>query len=99
MHVREGRNIRCIIPAGGLVTALDPVMRICDGTWIANGSGDGDREVVDENNKTTLPSEDPAYTLKRIWLTKEEEMGIITVFPTKDSGRYAISPTPVLFSA
>lgn len=75
MHVKEGRNIKCIIPAGGLVTALDPVMRICDGTWIAHGSGDGDRKVVDENDKLHIPPEEPAYTLKRIWLTKEEENG------------------------
>ncbi len=46
MHVKEGNTINCIIPAGGLVTALDPVMRICDGIWIAHGSGDADREMV-----------------------------------------------------
>ena len=75
MHVKDGRNIKCIVPAGGLVTALDPVMRICDGIWIANGSGDADKEVVDANDKLRVPPEEPAYTLKRIWLTKEEESG------------------------
>lgn len=73
MHVKEGRNIKCIVPAGGLVTALDPVMQICDGVWIAHGSGDADREMADENDKLLVPPEEPAYTLKRIWLTKEEE--------------------------
>ncbi|MEW6214408.1 MAG: trehalose-6-phosphate synthase [Nitrospirota bacterium] len=75
MHVKDGRNIKCIIPAGGLVTALDPVMRICDGIWIAHGSGEADREVVDVNDKLRVPPEEPAYTLKRVWLTKEEEDG------------------------
>ncbi len=75
MHVKEGRNIKCIVPAGGLVTALDPVMRICDGIWIAHGGGDGDREIVDNNDKVRVPHEEPAYTLKRIWLTREEEDG------------------------
>src|SRR3990172_7937593 len=75
MHVKDRRNIKCIVPAGGLVTALDPVMRICDGVWIANGSGDADKEVVDANDKLRVPPEEPAYTLKRIWLTKEEENG------------------------
>ncbi|MFZ6017325.1 MAG: trehalose-6-phosphate synthase [Nitrospirota bacterium] len=75
MHVKDGRNIKCIVPAGGLVTALDPVMRICDGIWIAHGGGDGDRELVDNNDKVRVPPEEPAYTLKRIWLTKEEENG------------------------
>lgn len=75
MHTKEGRLVKCIVPAGGLVTALDPVMRVCDGLWIAHGSGDADREMVDADDKIRVPPEEPAYTLKRIWLTKEEEDG------------------------
>ena len=74
-HVKEGRSVKCIVPAGGLVTALDPVMRICDGVWIAHGNGDADRETVDADGKVRVPPEEPAYTLKRVWLTKEEENG------------------------
>lgn len=73
MHIREGENIKCIVPAGGLVTALDPVMKACDGVWIAHGAGDADRDVVDRENKIRVPPEKPSYTLKRIWLNKEEE--------------------------
>ena len=75
MHEKDGPGIRCIVPAGGLVTALDPVMRVCDGLWIAHGSGDADRETVDGNNMLRVPPGEPAYTLKRVWLTKEEEDG------------------------
>jgi trehalose 6-phosphate synthase len=75
MHEKDGRGIRCIVPAGGLVTALDPVMRACDGLWIAHGSGDADRETVDGNNTLRVPPGEPAYTLKRDWLTREEEDG------------------------
>lgn len=75
MHEKDGPGIRCIVPAGGLVTALDPVMRVCDGLWIAHGSGDADRETVDGNNKLRVPPGEPAYTLKRVWLSKEEEDG------------------------
>jgi trehalose 6-phosphate synthase len=75
IHEKDGQEIRCIVPAGGLVTALDPVMRACDGLWIAHGSGDADREMVDSNNTLRVPPGNPAYTLKRIWLTKEEEDG------------------------
>lgn len=75
LHEKDGPGIRCIVPAGGLVTALDPVMRVCDGLWIAHGSGDADRETVDGNNKLRVPPGEPAYTLKRVWLTKEEEDG------------------------
>ena len=75
MHVRDGHGVKCIVPAGGLVTALDPVMRICDGLWLAHGGGDADRETVDADDKVRVPPEEPAYTLKRVWLSKEEEKG------------------------
>jgi trehalose 6-phosphate synthase len=75
IHEKDGPGIRCIVPAGGLVTALDPVMRVCDGLWIAHGSGDADRETADSHNKLRVPPGEPAYTLKRVWLTKEEEDG------------------------
>jgi trehalose-6-phosphate synthase len=75
IHEKDGAGIRCIVPAGGLITALDPVMRVCDGLWIAHGSGDADRETVDGNDTLRVPPKEPAYTLKRIWLTKEEEDG------------------------
>ena len=75
IHEKDGPRIRCIVPAGGLITALDPVMRVCDGLWIAHGAGDADRETVDGNDTLRVPPKDPAYTLKRVWLTKEEEDG------------------------
>jgi len=60
-------------PASGLTTALDPVMRACGGTWIASGRGDADREVVDRDNKVGVPPDEPRYSLRRVWLTREEE--------------------------
>jgi trehalose-6-phosphate synthase len=75
MHVKEASSIKCIVPAGGLVTALDPVMRSCDGMWIAHGSGDADRETADQRGMVRVPPDDPQYTLKRVWLTREEENG------------------------
>lgn len=75
MHVRKGRAVECIIPAGGVVTALDPIMKACGGLWVAHGSGDADFENSDASGKLRVPPEEPLYTLKRIWLTKEEEEG------------------------
>lgn len=75
MHTREGRAIKAIIPASGLVTGLEPILRACDGTWVAHGSGSADRETVDERNCLRVPPENPRYTLRRVWLTKEEEKG------------------------
>jgi trehalose 6-phosphate synthase len=62
-------------PASGLVTALDPVMRAWGGTWVAHGSGSGDRAVSDAKGRVRVPPDRPAYTLRRVWLTQEEEEG------------------------
>ncbi len=62
-------------PASGLVTAVEPVMRACSGTWIAHGSGSADREVVDSRDRVAVPPGQSAYTLRRVWLTPEEEQG------------------------
>jgi alpha,alpha-trehalose-phosphate synthase [UDP-forming] len=75
IHVYEGEDIRCMRPASGLATALDPVMRACGGVWIGHGSGDADREMVDEHSRLAVPPESPSYTLRRVWLTKDEEQG------------------------
>jgi len=75
MHVRKGNQTDCVVPASGLVTALEPILRACDGTWIAHGSGDADMETADKHGKLRVPPEEHQYTLKRIWLTKEEENG------------------------
>src|SRR3989338_2391589 len=80
MHVREGRQIRWVMPASGLVTAVEPILRACGGTWIAHGSGDADRETADAHGKLKVPPDTPAHTLKRVWLTKEEEDGYYYCF-------------------
>jgi trehalose 6-phosphate synthase len=75
MHVHRSKGTEAIVPASGLVTALEPILRACDGTWIASGSGDADRETVDEHDRLRVPPDKPEYTLRRVWLTKEEEEG------------------------
>lgn len=75
IHVRQGAGIEVRRPASGLVTALEPIMRACSGTWIAHGSGSADAEVVDKNDRVAVPPGSPTYAIRRIWLTKEEEAG------------------------
>jgi trehalose-6-phosphate synthase len=75
MHMHKGRKVECIVPAGGLVTALEPVLRASGGTWIAHGAGDADFEVVEGKNRLKVPPDDPHYILRRVPLTKEEENG------------------------
>jgi trehalose-6-phosphate synthase len=73
MHVRKGREIQCVVPPSGLVTALEPVLRACDGVWVASASGDADSIVVDEFDRLRVPPDEPLYTLRRLWLSEEEE--------------------------
>ena len=75
MHVRQGRETVCVVPPSGLVTAVEPVLRACDGTWVALGSGSEDRFAVDGNDRLRVPPDDPLYTLRRVWLSAEEEAG------------------------
>jgi trehalose-6-phosphate synthase len=77
MHVfdEKEKTIKMIVPASGVVTALEPVLLACNGTWIANGSGNADREVVDARDHIRVPPDHPSYTLRRVWLTDEEDKG------------------------
>ena len=75
IHSKEDGEIKVHRPASGLVTAVEPVMRACSGTWIAHGSGNADRETVDANDRVMVPPHNPEYNLRRIWLSKEEESG------------------------
>ena len=73
-HAKDG-SVIVKRPASGLVTAVEPVMRACSGTWIAHGSGDADREVVDANDHVAVPPGHHDYQLRRLWLSAEEEQG------------------------
>ncbi len=75
IHVRRGDKIEVQRPASGMVTALEPIMRACSGVWIAHGSGDADRDVVDNHDRVGVPPENPEYQLRRVWLTPQEETG------------------------
>lgn len=75
IHRYQDGEVEWIRPAGGLTTALDPVMQACGGVWVAHGSGDADAEVCDESGRVGVPPDDPNYVLRRVWLTKEDEEG------------------------
>jgi trehalose-6-phosphate synthase len=75
LHVRKEQGVEVVVPASGLVTAMEPVLLACGGTWIAHGSGDSDRENSDAVGRLRVPPDEPQYTLRRVWLTPEEEAG------------------------
>ncbi|MGB0065396.1 MAG: trehalose-6-phosphate synthase [Terracidiphilus sp.] len=75
VHTHYGDRIEASAPASGLVAALEPVLWACDGTWIAHGSGDADAETVDAHDRLRVPPDEMRYTLRRVWLSQEEEDG------------------------
>lgn len=75
IHERTADGVVVRRPASGLVTAVEPVMRACSGTWVAHGSGSADREVVDSADRVRVPPGQDDYWLRRVWLTAEEEQG------------------------
>ncbi len=75
IHNRKAGEIALQLPASGLVAAIEPVMRACGGTWIAHGSGNADREVVDATDRIQVPPASPRYSLRRVWLSEEEQDG------------------------
>lgn len=76
VHTLDGDGVPKVhVPASGMVTALEPIVRACRGTWIAHGSGNADRLVVDRHDRLQVPTESPSYRLRRVWLTAEQEDG------------------------
>jgi trehalose 6-phosphate synthase/phosphatase len=62
-------------PAGGLISALDPLMQEVGGVWVAWGSGDADAVVVDAQDRVAVPPDAPRYTLRRLWLDRRDVHG------------------------
>jgi trehalose 6-phosphate synthase len=75
IHSHRDDFITITIPASGLVTAIEPILCACNGTWVAHGSGDADAETVDAHDRLKVPPEEPRYTLRRVWLSSEQEVG------------------------
>ncbi len=75
IHVEKGDDVEVLHPASGLVTALEPVMRACSGTWVAHGSGTADRKMADAKGRVLVPPGEESYTLRRVWMSEEEENG------------------------
>ncbi len=74
-HETRDGEIELETPASGLVSALEPIVKSSSGTWIAHGSGSADRNTVDANDRIAVTPDNPAYTLRRVWLSDEEHKG------------------------
>ncbi len=92
IHERTAGGVVVKRPASGLVTAVEPVMRACSGTWVAHGSGSADQDVVDAHDRVRVPPGHDDYWLRRVWLTPKRSRATTTASPTKACGRCATWP-------
>lgn len=79
-HVHKPTGVEVRFPAGGLVSALDPILRRTHGTWVAWASGNADRMVADDAGRVAVPPGDPSYTLRRVWLSESDVEGFYLGF-------------------
>lgn len=79
-HCRTDSGITWSTPASGLVTAIEPIMRACRGTWVAVATSDADRIVADAQGVIMVPPDNPSYRLRRLWLSEAEEAGFYAGF-------------------
>jgi len=72
IHKKIRGEIKCERAIGGLTSSLDAMMQSFNGIWIAWGSGSGDKEMSDSENRVLVPDDNPRYTLRRVWLSENE---------------------------
>lgn len=72
-HTYEEEEIVVKKNSGGVVTALDPLMKATNGVWVSFGLGDADKETVNEKNQVKIESSDGSYTLKRVFIPRKLE--------------------------
>ena len=53
---------------GGLVSALDPVMQVSKGVWVASGGVPGEWKGKKPKKRVKVPPENPSYILHRVFL-------------------------------
>jgi trehalose-6-phosphate synthase len=74
-HAYHKDKITVTRGSGGIITAMEPIIKANGGLWIAYGRGPADKEMVNEEDKLKLPPGRNQYTLKRLWISKKNLVG------------------------
>jgi trehalose 6-phosphate synthase len=61
--------------AGGLVTAVEPIVEACSGIWVAHGGVNAGMTGVDAHDFPNVPPANARYRLRHVYLTEEEHRG------------------------
>ena len=75
VHSYDKDGIKVQRGAGGVITAMEPILKLTKGLWVVYGRGSADKAVVDVNDKVRVPPQRSSYTLKRIWISKKNLLG------------------------
>jgi trehalose-6-phosphate synthase len=97
-HRLDDGKITYSEPAGGVTAALDPVMRACGGLWIAHGSGDADRQVVDRRDHVAVPRIVLNILSAAFGFQRRRRLATMGGCPTKACGLSVTSPSRGLIS-
>jgi trehalose 6-phosphate synthase len=71
IHHRTSGGVVCLRGEPGLASTLNSMMSVVRGLWVAHGSGDADRRYDGANQRAFMPPRNPAYILRRVWLSKK----------------------------
>ena len=72
IHTKTQEGIKVTTNAGGVHTLLDLVAQASNAIYVAYGSGNADKTVVDSHNMIPVPPKIKSYILKRVFLSKKE---------------------------
>ncbi|MEW6515492.1 MAG: trehalose-6-phosphate synthase [candidate division FCPU426 bacterium] len=75
VHILSDGKVSWYRYAGGLTIALDSMAAACQAVWVCCGSGETDFAVADAKGLVAVPPNRPAYQLRRLLLTPDEEKG------------------------
>jgi trehalose 6-phosphate synthase len=75
VHIFNKDKIKIHREPGGVISAMEPIVSLVKGLWVARARGNADKEVVDAQNKIKLPEGKNMFTLKRIWVNKKNLLG------------------------
>jgi trehalose 6-phosphate synthase len=60
---------------GGLVTAVEPLVKACCGVWVAHAAGNADVECAGNYGRPNVPPANPAYRVRYVSATEAEHRG------------------------
>lgn len=72
VHNKTLHGVKVSRGSGGAQNLLDPLLQLTGGSMVSVASGSADDQAVDKKGRVLVPPDKKKYTLRRIFLTKDE---------------------------